>query len=85
MTYSTIIGLILTSVGLLLFIMLEPDYTYKEFYTASILSLGVGLLLGGFMGYAQKKRKKIVQPKFEHKEEGKFKSNKTQNESGLKL
>nr|WP_153841619.1 hypothetical protein [Ornithobacterium rhinotracheale] len=61
MKYSTIIGLVLLVVGLVLYIMQEPDYTAKEFYIAGFMGLGIGLLLGGFMGYAQKKRKKIVE------------------------
>lgn len=87
MTYSTIIGLLLTAVGLLLFILQEPDYTYKEFYIAALLGLGIGFLLGGIMGYAQKKRKKIVEPKFETKTESTFKraSVEPKDESGLKL
>ena len=48
MTYSSIIGLLLTAIGLLLFILQEPDYTYKEFYIAAMLGLGIGLLIGGF-------------------------------------
>ncbi|MGI9527939.1 MAG: hypothetical protein ACR2MS_12600 [Weeksellaceae bacterium] len=87
MTYSTIIGLLLTAVGLILYILQEPDYTYKEFYIAALLGLGVGFLIGGIMGYAQKKRKKIIEPKFEPKANDTFK-NKTiveDDDSGLKL
>ena len=65
MTYSSIIGLLLTAIGLFLYIVQEPDYTYKEFYIAAMLGAGLGLLIGGFLGYAQKKRKKIIEPKFE--------------------
>lgn len=61
MKYSTIIGLVLLVVGLVLYIIQEPDYTVKEFYIAGFMGLGVGLLLGGFMGYAQKKRKKVIE------------------------
>lgn len=87
MTYSTIIGLILTAVGLLLYILQEPQYTYKEFYIAALLGLGIGLFFGGIMGYAQKKRKKVVEPKFENKPQDTFKNPTTDNEdkSGLKL
>lgn len=88
MTYSSIIGLLLTAIGLLLFILQEPDYTYKEFYIAAMLGGGIGLLIGGIMGYAQKKRKKIVEPKFETKPEASFKNQPTEtptDESGLKL
>lgn len=86
MTYSTIIGLILTAVGLLLYILQEPDYTYKEFYIAAILGLGIGLFFGGIMGYAQKKRKKIVETKFENKPQESFHSTTTtEDNSGLSL
>ncbi|AFL97654.1 hypothetical protein [Ornithobacterium rhinotracheale] len=61
MKYSTIIGLVLLVVGLILYILQAPDYTAKEFYIAGFLGLGIGLLLGGFMGYAQKKRKKVIE------------------------
>lgn len=88
MTYSSIIGLLLTAIGLFLYIVQEPDYTYKEFYIAAMLGVGIGLLIGGFLGYAQKKRKKIIEPKFESKTEASFKNdpiNKIDEESGLKL
>lgn len=86
MTYSTIIGLLLTAVGLLLFILQEPDYTFKEFYIAAIMGLGIGLFFGGIMGYAQKKRKKIVEPTFESKAPDAFKNQPTtSDDSGLKL
>lgn len=87
MTYSTIIGLILTAVGLLLYILQEPQYTYKEFYIAALLGLGIGLFFGGIMGYAQKKRKKVVEPKFESKPQETFKTSTTEDvdNSGLKL
>ncbi|MRJ09418.1 hypothetical protein EDL99_11215 [Ornithobacterium rhinotracheale] len=60
MKYSTIIGLVLLVVGLVLYIVQAPEYTEPAFYVAGFLGLGVGLLFGGFMGYAQKKRQKIV-------------------------
>ncbi|MXV38432.1 hypothetical protein GO491_07030 [Flavobacteriaceae bacterium Ap0902] len=85
MKYSTIIGLLLTAVGLLLYILQEPDYTYKEFYIAALLGLGIGLFLGGIMGYAQKKRKKIVEPKFESKKTDTFINKDIEDDSGLKL
>lgn len=88
MTYSTIIGLVLTVIGLFLYIINEPDYTYKEFYIAGMLGLGIGFLVGGFLGYAQKKRKKIIQPKFEQKTEASFKEtpkDSISDDSGLKL
>lgn len=88
MTYSSIIGLLLTAIGLLLYILQEPDYTYKEFYIAAMLGLGIGLLIGGFLGYAQKKRKKIVEPKFESKTSSTFRDETLESQkddSGLKL
>lgn len=88
MTYSTIIGLLLTAVGLLLYILQEPDYTYKEFYIAAILGLGIGLFLGGILGYAQKKRKRIVEPRFETKTTDTFRQEEIvhkDDQSGLRL
>ncbi|MDO5509869.1 MAG: hypothetical protein Q4F57_04175 [Weeksellaceae bacterium] len=61
MTYSTISGLVLTVLGLILFIVQKPDTEYKEFYIAAILGLGIGILIGGLMGFAQKRRTKTVQ------------------------
>ena len=88
MTYSTIIGLLLTAVGLLLYILQEPDYTYKEFYIAALLGLGIGLFFGGILGYAQKKRKKVVETTFETKSGDKFRNEDVttpEDSSGLKL
>lgn len=82
MTYSTIVGLMLTVIGLFLFILQEPDYTYKEFYIATLLAGGIGLFLGGIMGYAQKKRKKVVDPKFTSRESDRMLK---EEDSGLKL
>ncbi|MCT7905041.1 Uncharacterised protein [Candidatus Ornithobacterium hominis] len=82
MTYSTIVGLMLTVIGLFLFILQEPDYTYKEFYIATLLAGGIGLFLGGIMGYAQKKRKKVVDPKFTYREKDRMLK---EEDSGLKL
>lgn len=61
MKYSTIIGLLLLAVGLVLYILQEPDYSMKEFYIGGFIGLGVGLFLGGIMGFLQKKRKKVVE------------------------
>lgn len=88
MTYSSIIGFLLTAIGLLLFILQEPDYTYKEFYIAAMMGLGLGLLIGGFLGYAQKKRIKVIEPTFETKTESSFRNESitsVEDESGLKL
>lgn len=88
MTYSTIVGLIFTVIGLFLYIINEPDYTYKEFYIAGMLGLGIGLLIGGFLGFAQKRRKKIIQPQFEQKKEAHFKESAKDSlpdDSGLNL
>lgn len=82
MTYSTIVGLVLTVIGLLLFILQEPDYTYKEFYIAALLAGGLGLFLGGIMGYIQKKRKKVIEPKLTPKEQENVTIG---NDNGLKL
>lgn len=82
MTYSTIVGLMLTVIGLFLFILQEPDYTYKEFYIATLLAGGIGLFWGGIMGYAQKKRKKVVDLKFTSRESDRMLK---EEDSGLKL
>lgn len=60
MKYSSIVGLVLTVIGLFLFIIQEPDYTYKEFYIAVFLAGGIGLIIGGILGYLQKKRKIVI-------------------------
>lgn len=88
MTYSTIIGLVLTALGLILYILEEPDFTYPEFRTAGILGLGIGLLVGGILGYAQKKRKRVVENTFETKPAETFRSETIRDrepDSGLKL
>lgn len=53
-----------------------------------MLGLGIGLLIGGFLGFAQKKRKKIIAPHFESKTESTFKEiteDPNSDDSGLKL
>lgn len=88
MKYSTIIGLVLSVVGLFLFILQEPDYTDKDFYIAGFLGLGIGLILGGFMGFAQKKRNKIVKTVLKPAEEttpAKESNSNPVEESGVKL
>ncbi|MDO5654690.1 MAG: hypothetical protein Q4G27_00955 [Flavobacteriaceae bacterium] len=88
MTYSTIIGLVLTAIGLLWYIIEEPNLSLKEFPIAAILGLGIGLFIGGIMGYAQKKRKKIVEPKLETHPQDQFRQQdltRNDDQSGLKL
>lgn len=67
MKYSSIIGLVLLVVGLALYILFQIDFTEPEFFTGATLGIGIGLFLGGIMGFAQKKRKKIVQAQPEKK------------------
>lgn len=84
MKYTSIIGLLLTVIGLILYILQEPDYTYKEFYIAAFLFLGIGLFFGGIMGFLQKKRNKIIQPKVEPKKQDSFtKTDTVKDNSGL--
>lgn len=89
MKYSTIIGLVLLAVGLVLYIVQEPVYyTDKEFYIAGFLGLGIGLLIGGFLGFAQKKRKKVVENVFKPAEPvhtSSIESEKVEDNSGLKF
>ena len=88
MKYSTIIGLVLLAVGLVLYITLEPvEYTEKEFYIAGFLGLGVGLLIGGFLGFAQKKRKEVVETVFKPAEPSKtvVEDKETEDKNGLKF
>lgn len=87
MKYSTTIGLVLLVVGLVLFIMEQPNYTNPNFYIAGFLGLGIGLILGGFMGFLQKKRKKVVETVFKPAEPSKttIENKEVEDESGLKF
>ncbi|MBV7441442.1 hypothetical protein KRX57_08405 [Weeksellaceae bacterium TAE3-ERU29] len=88
MKYSTIIGLVLLVVGLILFIVNRPDYMNENFYTAGFLGLGIGLLIGGFLGFAQKKRKKVVETVFKPAEPvntSPIEEQKVEDNSGLKF